>query len=212
MKHLIIIGARGAGRETYETALYTRAYDNKEYDIKGFLDDKADALDATPGYPPILGPVETYYPQEDDVFICALGDPEWRKHYVEIIIGKGGQFITLIDKTARICTNAKIGMGCVIRRMVELSNDTTVGDFSYLQPFTDIGHDAIIGRYCHLNTNSFMGGYSEIEDMVTLQTHAVLLPHKKVGKCATIGAGTVAIRNVKAGTTVFGVPAMRLGK
>ena len=57
-----------------------------------------------------------------------------------------------------------------------------------------------------------MGGYSEIEDMVTLQTHSVLLPHKKVGKRATIGAGSVAIRNVKAGTTVFGVPAMRLGK
>ena len=212
MKHLIIIGARGAGRESYETALYTKAYENKEYDIKGFLDDKSDALDATPGYPPIIGPVETYQPLEDDVFICAIGDPEWRKHYVDIIIGKGGKFITLIDKTARICTNVKIGTGCVIRRMVELSNDVTVGDFSYLQPFTDIGHDAVVGRYCHLNTNSFMGGYSEIEDMVTLQTHSVLLPHKKVGKGATVGAGSVAIRNVKAGTTVFGVPAMRLGK
>lgn len=212
MKHLVIIGARGAGRETYETALHTVDYDNKVYDIKGFLDDKKDALDLYEGYPPILGAVETYVPCNDDIFVCALGEPVWRKHYVDIILAKGGKFVTLIDKTARVCTNAKIGKGCVIRRMVEISNDTTIGDFSYLQPFTDIGHDAVIGKFCHLNTNSFMGGYSQLEDMVTLQTHAVLLPHKKAGEGSTIGAGSVAIRNVKAGITVFGIPAMRLGK
>lgn len=52
-------------------------------------DDKADTLDGMDGYPPILGAVETYEPQKDDVFVCALGDNGWRKHYAEIIWGTG---------------------------------------------------------------------------------------------------------------------------
>ena len=71
MKNLIIIGARGWGREVYAHAQYSHGY-LEDYDIKGFLDDKADALDGMNGYPPILGSVEDYKPQSDDVFICAL--------------------------------------------------------------------------------------------------------------------------------------------
>ena len=56
MKNLIIIGARGAGREVYGLALVTKEY-NKEYLIKGFLDDKKNALDNLDGYPPIISSV-----------------------------------------------------------------------------------------------------------------------------------------------------------
>ena len=101
MKHLIIIGARGAGREAYDRAPSFCGY-GTEFDIKGFLDDKADALDGMPGYPPILSSVEDYSPKPDEVFICALGDPHWRQVYADKILRKGGEFISLIDKTATI--------------------------------------------------------------------------------------------------------------
>ena len=37
MKHLLIIGARGWGREVYNYAIESRGY-RTEFDIKGFLD------------------------------------------------------------------------------------------------------------------------------------------------------------------------------
>lgn len=209
MKHLIIIGARGAGRQTYLTAKRSLGY-GCDFAVKGFLDGKSDALVGFADYPPILSPVEDYEPQEDDVFVCALGDPKWRKHYVDIILGKGGEFISLIDKTARIGQNAKIGQGCVIRDYAIVSCDVTVGDFVYIQPFAVIGHDAVVGDYCHLNTYAFMGGFSKMGDLAVIHTHGTLLPHKKVGLGATIGAGSVAMTNVKEGTTVVGIPAKRI--
>jgi serine acetyltransferase len=45
---------------------------------------------------------------------------------------------------------------------------------------------------------------------VTINTGAILLPHKKVLDGGTIGAGSVAIRNVKNDTTVFGLPAVEI--
>ena len=84
MKHLLIIGARGWGREIYNMLPECIGY-GTDFVMKGFLDDKADALDNTPGYPSIIGSVEQYEPQKDDVFICAMGDAHWKKHYVEIV-------------------------------------------------------------------------------------------------------------------------------
>lgn len=209
MKHLIIIGARGAGRETFLTATKSIGYGYK-FDVKGFLDGKTDALEGLNGYPPILSGVEDYQPETDDVFVCALGDPKWRKYYADIIVGKGGEFITLIDKTARIGRNAKIGKGCIVRDYAMISCDVTIGDFTYIQPFSVIGHDAMVGNYCHLNSYAFMGGYSSMEDMSVIHTRGTLIPHKTLGMGATIGAGSVAMTNVKNGTTVVGIPAKRI--
>ena len=71
MKQLLIIGARGFGREVYNLFLACKAA-GLEMCCKGFLDDKKDALDGYKNYPPIISSVEDYIIQEDDVFICAF--------------------------------------------------------------------------------------------------------------------------------------------
>ena len=55
-----------------------------------------------------------------------------------------------------------------------------------------------------------MGGFSQLENMVTLHTGAILLPHVKVEEGAVVGASSVAVRKVKSGTTVYGNPATLL--
>ena len=96
MKDLLIIGARCFGREVYDLAMDCIDA-GADFVVKGFLDDKKDALDGLGEYPPIVSSVEDYEIQPDDVFICGLGTPEWRKVYTEKILAKGGVFISLIS-------------------------------------------------------------------------------------------------------------------
>ena len=209
MKNLLIIGARGFGREIYNLALESIGY-GTEFTIKGFLDDKKEVLDGYDGYPSIISSVENYAVQSDDVFICALGDVIYKKHYVDILQAKKAHFINLIHRSATIGKNTNMGIGCIICRNVNISCDVTIAYFVTFQPFVTIGHDAIIGSFCHLNTYSFMGGFSQLENMVTLHTGAILLPHVKVEEGAVVGASSVAVRKVKSGTTVYGNPATLL--
>ncbi len=209
MKKLVIIGARGFGREYYNGLRLKENY-GKEYMFKGFLDDKKDALDSYIDYPPILSAVEDYVIEKDDVFTCALGDSFYRKKYIDIILAKGGEFISLISDKSIIHTNAKIGKGVIISPFCAISSDVVIGDFSIVQSFCNLGHDAQIGEYCSLESYTFMGGFSKIGINVTLHTRSTILPHIKIGDNAIVGAGSVVIRNVKDNTTVFGVPAKKI--
>ena len=209
MKKLVIVGARGFGREVYNTALESVGY-GEEYTIKGFLDDKSDALEGYENYPPIIDSVENYAIEENDVFICALGDVHYKKKYVDIVLGKGGEFVNVIHNTAVIGRNTKIGKGCILSRNVQISCDCIIGDYVTMNFMAVVGHDAVIGNYSHLNSMSFMGGYSELEEFVTMNTSSILQPRKRMGKNSVAGAGSFVYRNVKANTTVVGNPAQEL--
>lgn len=206
MKDLIIIGARGWGREVYNMLPDCLGY-GTDYYIKGFLDDNAGVLDGKMGYPKILGSVEEYEIQPNDVFVCALGNSNWKKYYVEMVLNKGGEFIDLIHKTASVQRNTQIGKGCIVGCSVKISCDILIGDFVTIQSYSIVGHDVRIGDYCHLGCRSFMGGYSSIGSLSTIQTNAIVLPHIIVGDNCIVGAGSVVIKKVKHGDTVFGNPA-----
>lgn len=209
MKNLVIIGARGYGREVCGLARQCSGY-NTEYTIKGFLDDKLDALDGFENYPAIISSVENYEVQDNDVFVCALGSVQWKKHYVEIILSKGGQFINLIHPTVVFTSNVKLGNGIIVFMYSNISNDCVLDDFVTIQGFVAIGHDSKIGKWCHINAYSFTGGYAVLEEEVCLNTRSTVLPNIIVRKGATVGAASLVIKNVKENTTVFGVPAKKM--
>jgi len=209
MKHLIIIGARGFGREVYNLAINTKTY-KSEFDIKGFLDDKSDALEGYQSYPPIISSVEEYFPQKNDVFICALGDVNYKKKYVDIVSDKGGEFTTLIHRNVSIGQNTMIGKGCIICDGAIVSCDVRIGDFVTLNFHTFMGHDAVIGNFCQCNPYSSMAGFVRIGNFVTLNTGSIVIPKVEVEDHSIVGAGAVVLGKVKAGTTVFGNPARKI--
>lgn len=211
MKHLLIIGARGLGREVYCTLIRTEAYKNGEIDCKGFLDDNDKALDGKDGsWPPIISSVENYCVQPDDVFICALGDSKWRQHYSSIVENEGGNFYSIVDPTAIINPFTEIGMGCYIGANVWISPNVKVGKHVMIQAFCNLGHDASVGDYASLESYVFLGGYAFLGKLSTMHTKSSIIPHKYVGNECVVGIDSVVIKKVKDGTMVYGNPAKKI--
>ena len=215
MRNLIIIGAGAFGREIYDLALATRKHDlDCGWRLKGFLDDRADILDGKIEFPGggrdvrILSPVEDYLPGGDDLFICAIGDPAIKRHYAGIIRARGGAFINLMSPLATISHNTvEFGSGLAIGPFCVISCNLRIGNDTCISSHATVGHDVCIGEGCHLSSYSFIGGAARLGDEVMIHPHACVLPGVEIGDGATVGAGSVAIRNVAAGETVFGVPA-----
>lgn len=212
MKHLLIIGARGWGREVYYGALHSDAYRRGEFDIKGFLDSKADAFEGLKGdYPPIICSPEDYQIQPDDVFFVAMGDSKWRRHYAELIEQRGGHFLTIIEASAVVNPTSTIGDGSYIGRWSFVSDNVHVGKHVAIFGLCTLGHDAKVSDYSTLMSNVFLGGYAEVGEMSTMNPKSMIIRHKKIGANVTVGVGSVVIRSVKDGLSVFGNPAKKIG-
>lgn len=211
MKHLLIVGARGWGREVYAAAIKTRAYIDGEFTVKGFLDSKLDAFEGLRGeYPPIICSPEDYKIQENDIFFVAMGEPKWRKHYAQIIEEKGGKFLTIICQGASITPTASIGEGSFVSGWSCISDNVQLGKHSIIHVFSDLGHDSKVGDYSTIEAYSFLGGYAEVGECSVMHVRSTLIRHKKIGNNVEVGSSSVVMRNVKDGLHVFGNPAKKI--
>jgi len=208
MKQLVIIGAGGMGRTLYDLARESIGFDT-DYIIKGFIDDNILALNGYKNYPPLLGTISDYQPSNDEIFICSIGGAARRK-CIENILSKGGSFLTMIHKTARIGTNAIIGEGTIVGAFTAIGADAKIGKFNLIQSQTIVGHDSKIGDWNRIDTHVTLVGGTIVEDETDIHTAAMISHNVTIESNSRVAACSFVIRRVKSGTTVMGNPAKRL--
>ena len=84
---------------------------------------------------------------------------------------------------------------------------TVVEDGVKLDSHVGVGHNCHVGQHAGLASYTWMAGSSRVEDHCWVSAHACLREGVVVGRGATVGMGAVVTRDVRPGTTVFGVPA-----
>jgi len=196
------------GRTLYDMALESVGYEDK-FVIKGFLDDNLSVLANFINYPPLLGDINSYMPEKNDVFICSMGG-DAKKNRMLNIINKQGEFINLIHKTARIGSNVDMGKGNIIGAYTSIGADVKIGNYNMIQSYTVIGHDTIVGNWNRIDTHVTCVGGVQIENGVTIYTSAVLNHKVVVEDDACVGACSFVIKKVISGTTVLGNPAKKI--
>ena len=229
MKNLIIIGAGGFGREVLMMAI-DNPCNGSDWVIKGFLDNRPAILDGFTQDPnkvaygmdfsdekrtrytrdhPILGDPLTYEPQEDEVFLCALGDPAQRRRYVEPLLAKGAEFVRLVHPLAAVSAFASVGLGSIIGAYVSLSPDCHVGQHVTVSYGAVLGHDTTVADWAEIGAHCLISGNVTISSAARIYPGAIVIPKAHIGEEAVVAAGSVVFKSVKAHTTVMGNPARR---
>jgi len=206
MKRLLIVGGGGFGREMLGW-LCDVPRGQREWEIGGFLDARPSALEGFSCDVRVLGDPLTFSLGYDDLLICAIGDPSQKLRICHELKKRGASFLTFVHPTAVIGPSCRIGQGCILCPGCVITANVTLRDFVILNTQATVGHDAVIGEGCILNSHCDVTGFSRLGTGVLMGSHSVVLPNVVVGDYATIGAGSVALRNVRPRTTVLGIPA-----
>lgn len=195
---LVIIGASAMGRETCRYAM------DAGMEVEGFLDSRQDVLSSLDGYPPIIGTCTEFCPKNNNVFVCAVGDPAIRRQYVEMM--HGVRWATIIHPSAYVGYGVELGEGTVVCPHATITCDVHVGRHVILNVNASVSHDCRICDFATLSPGCSVAGRCDIGAGVFLGVHASVIPDVSIGDGCFVAAGAVVTNSTKA-PRIMGVPA-----
>lgn len=207
LKKLIVVGAGGMGREVLQWVKDINAQ-SPTWEVLGFIDDNASALDDKECDFKIIGGLSDYKAEDDVYLAIAIASPSAKEKIVGDLKSKGAKFATLIHPRARIGSFNKIGEGTILYPGASLSVNCEVGRFVTLLGST-VGHDAKICDWASIMGNCNINGGVVVGERAFLGCQTVTVPNRKIGSDAYVCAGSVVMTNVKSGIKVMGNPARK---
>lgn len=200
MEKLIIIGAGGYAKSVLDSIDYYN------YKIKGFLDEFATEKEHL-GYPILWHSLDEVDSSEQYFYFIAIGNNERRKIWFDRLVERKLRLINVVDRSAIISSEAKIGNGCFFGKMSVVNSKAIIGNDCIINTKSLIEHGCTVHNHVNISTNSVINGDVEIGEGSFIGTCSVTIGQKTVGSWSTIGAGAVVINDVGNNVTVAGVPA-----
>lgn len=194
MSSIVIYGAGGFGREV-------RSMLSAPYSFSGFVDDREGG--------DFIGNGEWLRNQSSLSVILAFGNPFIRKK-CWVFLQDANHMFPVIKHSSLIIQDEEtvvIDRGCIVAAKSILTTNIHIKEFSIINLNCTIGHDVHIGAFSSIMASVDIGGGTIIEDNVYVGSNATILPYKRIGKGAVVGAGAVVTKDVPPGVTVKGVPA-----
>lgn len=208
MSPFVIVGAGGMGRELLGWIAGCGPDTRHRFRVTAFISEGDDAGGRCHGLP-IVRPDDWAGPPPR--FVIAIAEPAEKKRIALALAARGWVAETFIHDSAAIGLAVAIGAGTVICPVCRISTDATIGEHVLVNSSSGVGHDAVVGSYSSLLGNVSVNGNAAVGEGVLLGAGSMIFPRKKVGDWATVGLGSVVLRSVPAGATVFGNPARRIG-
>jgi sugar O-acyltransferase (sialic acid O-acetyltransferase NeuD family) len=206
-RRLILIGAGDHGRGVLEIVRRLQAA-GEELEVEGFVDDasKAAEVDGVP----VLGPLSYLEEKGGELgaeLILALADPAAKRKIAARFDGLGARWATVVHPSAEIAPSVTLGPGTVINAGVVVVYETVVGAHVTVNLNATVGHHVRLGDYGTVAPGANILGKVVIGEGCQVHANAVILPGLRIGAGAVVGAGSVVLRDLPAGQTVFGNPA-----
>lgn len=213
-RDLVVIGCGGLGRELVSIVDSINISGDPEigWNLLGFLDDypsDSNVARAARIHLPILGPVaaSSLHSKEQVFFIVGIGDGGERRNAAKRAEALGWIPAVLVDPSARVGRDVRIGDGTVIAAFVHVTTNVDVGRHVVVDRGSHIGHDSVLGDFVTVHPMSVVSGNCTLRSGARLGTHSTLLPGITIGADATVGAGACVTKDVAKSTVVRGVPA-----
>lgn len=209
-RRLLIVGAGSLAREL-ASWVKPGAGELADYALAGFLSDDPQSLAAYPQYQPgIIGTVAGYAPVAGDLLVMGISQPADKLRIAAALEARGARFLTFVHASVQMADWVKLGRGVVLCPNAVVSCHAEIGDFATINLGCTIGHDVKLGRGATLSAHVDLTGFVTVGEGAFFGSHASVLPRATVGEYSRVGAGSVVLRSVKAGSTVMGVPAKQI--
>jgi sugar O-acyltransferase (sialic acid O-acetyltransferase NeuD family) len=142
--------------------------------------------------------------EPDAYAIVAIGDNTIRKRVAE---STKHRFANAIHNSAIISAKVSMGLGNMILHGAIIQAQTRVGNHVIINTGAQVDHDCVIEDYVHIAPRVVLCGTVNIGTGTLVGAGATVIPGKKIGKWAMVGAGSVVTKDIPDYAVAVGNPA-----
>lgn len=206
MKDIILLGGGGHCKSVIDTIR-----ELNEFNIIGILDINAKVGTQINNVEIIGndGDLDYYYKRGLELAFITVGSIEntvLRQNLYQKAIKIGYKFPTIVDRTAIVSKQAKIGQGTFVGKGAIINSDVNVGMNCIINTGAIIEHDCNIGLFCHIAPGSTLSGGVLVGDNTHIGTNTTIIQSISVGNNSLIGAGSVVIDDIGSNVKAYGNP------
>lgn len=200
---LVIVGAGGHGRDVLDAAEA-----GGRYDVLGLVDDGAVDEDLLARrQASFLGPVAMLQ-RLDAAYVLAVGSGSLRRRLDDRLGAWGRSAGFVVHPSATFGADVVVHPGLVALAGARITNHVWIGRHVHVNLNATAAHDARLGAYVTLNPGANVNGNVTIEDEASIGANASVNQGLTVGAGTYVGAGAVVVRDLPAGVTAVGAPAV----
>ena len=184
MEKLLIVGAGGLGRMTYEAA-------SDKFECY-FVDDAYTTSDYICGVKVVgkIPDIKILFKDYSNL-ICAIGDNKLRERITNDAIKIGYTIPNIICNSTYISKFYKIGFGNILLNNVCIQNGAVLGNGVVVTANTEIHHDCQVGDYSLIYSCSTIRTYANIGKRVKIGSNVTVSNSVKVADDYVINNGEV---------------------
>lgn len=143
----------------------------------------------------------------------SVGEPKLRKKIAKKLMHNPKlRFPNLIMNDTRVCSDMKIGQGCILSMGCQVSTNVALGDFVFLNIDSLICHDGTVGSFTTLGPDVKIAGQVTIGSECMIGLGSKVIQGVTIGDHIIAGAGSVIVKDIKNACTVTGIPAKPMEK
>lgn len=205
-KKLLLLGAGGHCKSIIDTLLRST-----EYSEIGIIEKKGNLTQSVLGIP-VIGfdeDMQDLYGRgftHAFVSLGSIGDTGARRRLASLISSIGFSVPNIIDESAHVSTNCKLGEGIYIGRNTVVNAGVSIGDHSIINTSSTIEHDCIIGEFVHVSTGSVLCGSVTVGNNTHVGANSVIRQQLKIGSNVMLGIGSVLMQNIPDQSIAYGNP------
>lgn len=153
-----------------------------------------------------------------DKFVClAIADSKTREKLFKKISDNGLKHLSIYAKNSVVMDFVEMGDNCILTPFTTVTSNVQLGKSFHANLYSYVAHDCVIGDFVTFAPGVKCNGNVHIHDHAYIGTGVVIKqgkPNKPliIGEGAVVAAGAVITKNIPAGVTVFGNPAVPLTK
>jgi sugar O-acyltransferase (sialic acid O-acetyltransferase NeuD family) len=137
----------------------------------------------------------------------AVGDNARRATLTGTVTDLGFRMATIVAGTARVSPTATVGPGSVVLHGALVGPRSRIGAGVVVNTAASVDHDCTVGDFAHIAPGTHLAGGVRFGTGSFAGVGVSVIPDVHIEDWAVMGAGSVVIDRVPAGTTVMGAPA-----